>query len=274
MYMKIKMLIAPLLIVFAIWMSIWVLVPGYYDLQGKRQELREAQGKLLDVQEKNKRVAGLMEDLNKRTDEQNILFRYLPSERKEEEIIDNLNYLASHEGLSVIEISMVKKEGATAVQASAPEINAPFVSGGNNAGSTSPPSGGSGSAADQAARVVATPVNLDTNFVVMGTYDKIKIFAQKLASLKRFNMIQSMDISRDELEEESEKPSDILKAEMKLSFNYLSRMKASSNINNAIFYKEKFDISAVESIKNKMNTDMVDLKVDLKSRSNPFMPVQ
>lgn len=264
--MKIKMLIAPLLIVFAIWMSIWVLVPGYYELDGKSQELSDAEAKLLDVQEKNRRIASLIADLSKKTDEQNVLFRYLPSEKKEEEIIDNLNYLATHEGLSVMEISIVKKEGVAAVQSNSAEVSAPFLSGTNAVNSVS------SSTTAQSSQVVIDPVSVDANFVVMGTYDKIKIFTQKLALLKRFNTVRLIKISRDELGEEQEGPRDILKAEMKLGFVYLSKMKASSNINNEIFYKEKFDTSVIESIKKEVNTDMVDLKVDQKSRSNPFVP--
>lgn len=265
--MKIKILVAPALIVFAIWMIIWVLYPAYGDLQNYRQKLSEAQTRLEDIKEKNEKVERLSRDLSQSAETQDILLRYVPSSQKEEEIVDNLNYLASREGLSVYRISVEDKKtnqsSAVATKTVAPPAPGTL--------SASEPSSEGVSVVSEVSRG-ASPKDMEVKIGLTGTYDKIRAFFNKLAALRRFNNVGSAKITEEIDPEKEESFAGILKVETSVAFNYLEKVTSVTNVNDEVFYRDTFDTSVIDGIKNNMSTGMVDLELGSKGRENPFIP--
>lgn len=265
--MKIKILIAPALIIFAIWMSIWVINPEYGKLKDDKQKLTESLEKLSEIQEKNRKIEKLSQDLSANAEAQEIILRYIPSDSREEEVVDNINYLASHEGISLYQMSIESKKSEQLAEAPFPEASAPFVSGASSGSSSD------GVVAQEAPKK-AKPKEVLVKIGLVGTYDKIRSLTNKLATLRRFNRIDSMKIEKEESDSSEEKKSSagILKAESVIAFNYLEKVASINNINDKIFFSDKFDTSVIDDIKNKMNTSLVDLEMKAGGRENPFIP--
>lgn len=265
--MKIKILIAPALIVFSIWMAIWVINPEYKELKIDKQKLTEARKKLSDIQEKNRKIENLSQDLSVNAETQGILLRYIPSDPKEEEVVDNINYLASYEGISLYQMSIESEKSGQLTESPFTEASAPFVS------DASPVSSADGTAVQETPKK-SEPKEMLVKIGLVGTYDKIRSFTNKLATLRRFNRVDSMKIEekKSDSPEKNKSPEGILKVESSVAFNYMEKVVSINNINDEIFQRDRFDISVVDDIKNRMNTSLVDLEMKAGGRENPFIP--
>ena len=246
--MKLKVLLAPVLIVLIVVMAIWYVYPAFQDLMSKKESLNSEQNKLSDIQEKNNTAAALLQTLNGETDRRNTLTSYIPEQRKEEEMISALNALSGAEGLSVYKIAVLDTAVATA----------PNAAGADNAAGTAP----------------AKPMvnNFIINLGVAGNYGKIKDLLIKIASLPRFNSIATLKITKvlDPTGADNS-GSDNLQADISLNFNYMSKGDAVVNFDNAIFSSGKFDLAVVDDIKSKMSTVVNGLTVDAHGVPNPFV---
>lgn len=223
---------------------------------------------LEDIRGKNQKTEKLSRDLSQSAEAQEILLRYIPVTQKEEEIIDNINYLSSREGISMYEISVKNKKTET-VKTSVAETSGPFVSGAQGA----VPSMGETSV--QEVLPALAPENIEVKLGLAGTYDKIRSFSRKLSALRRFNSIDSMKISEEKEtsgSEEKKSSAGILRVETVVTFNYMKKIASVANVNDRIFYSDKFNTSVVDNIKDKMNVSLVDLELKPGGRENPFIP--
>ncbi|HHE45916.1 MAG TPA: hypothetical protein ENL05_01010, partial [Candidatus Moranbacteria bacterium] len=96
--MKGKILIVPVIIVIIIALSVWLVYPAYSNgnngVKEKYNQLRKEQEKLSNAQNKGANIQKLFGKLNSLSGQKDILYKFVPENAKEEEIIDNLNFLA------------------------------------------------------------------------------------------------------------------------------------------------------------------------------------
>jgi Tfp pilus assembly protein PilO len=255
--MKLKILLVPVLIVLIIIMAIWVVFPSLQDLNNKKVDLEKATFKLSDIQNKNDKADILSQSLNSNTDKLNTVLTYIPNQEKEEEIISNLNSLASSSGLSVFSMTVApveKTEEIVAVDASA----------------TGAPVDGTGVMPVEAAKPVIS--NFKVNLGVAGSYENIKNFLGKVASLRRFNIVAGLKISKNTtVKSEEQASSNNLQANVSFNFNYIVKNNSVMNIDDSVFSGSGFDMSVVDNIQSKMNTIVNGLTVGAIGMTNPFI---
>jgi Tfp pilus assembly protein PilO len=267
--MKLKILVAPVLIAIIMIMAIWYVYPAFQDLRSKQDALSSAQSKLVDIQNKNSNAEALKASLGGGSLQSETVTRYIPEQRKEEEIIGALNSLANSIGLVVYKISITNSA------ISAPVNNAPAVS--NQAVVFDPnnPNGNTSqsSVADTQTAVVAPAMNNFTvNLGVTGGYGKIKDIMSKIAALQRFNSVSSLVISKAQVVGVvDDSTNDNLQADINLKFNYLAKSGMVSDSDSAIFSNDSLDMSVVDDINNKMSTVVRSLTVDAHGTTNPFV---
>jgi len=249
--MKLKLLIAPLLVVAIIIMAIWVIAPSYKGLQAQKETLKLTQQKLSNVQEKNRQAAKLRQDFAQSAEQKDLIFKFLPANPQEELLIGNLNSLAIGEGLAVNNLSVAADTG----------ISVPVAPANVNAGAET----------SVAAPSLAT---VTINAGVLGPYEKIKSFVNKLSTLKRYNNITAMKISRPASSTSggTTAPASNLQADITVDFAYLADNNTVVNANSGIFSSGKFDTSVIEQIKNKLSTDIAEISVGATGKANPFLP--
>ncbi|MCX6761794.1 MAG: hypothetical protein NTY33_03060 [Candidatus Moranbacteria bacterium] len=266
--MKIKILLAPALIVIIITLLIWVVYPSYTNgVDGVKEEYQKFnEQKLLssNLDDQIVSVGKLAADLKTNAAQDAVTLEYIPNKKEEEKIIENLDQLTRDSALSVLNISVseVKKEEVV------PEIVAPAVPLG-----AALPGASSG--------VVVTPVPLATTkavpekmrveLSVLGDYGGIKILLEKIEKIKMFSKFSGVEIKT--LLKEDQTLSDSLSAKITLEFRYLKELNnlVEGDISNPIFSTGTFDRKIEDDIKNKKSINITDVVPGQKGIVNPFI---
>lgn len=248
--MKLKLLIAPLLVVIIIVLAIWVIAPSYRQLQSQKEEAALLQKKLTDIQEKNRQASKLKQDLDGGTVNKEVVFKFIPKQQQEELLVENLNALATGEGLSVNGLGVTTDSGSATV--AAPNNN--------NLGAE---------AAAPTARMTAVTLG------VAGPYEKIKSLTNKLVTLQRYNSITALKISSAP-NTSGTGPKTLaagsLQADFMVNFAYLPDNNSIVNADNSIFSSGKFDTTVIDQITKQLSTNFVGLSVEGAGKPNPFQP--
>ncbi len=258
--MKAKIFIVPLLIAIMIGMVIWAIAPDYSVMQTERKNLKAAEKKLSDMREKNRQAVKLGLELENSAEQKNVLLKYIPPTRQEEEMINSLYTLASAESLTVSNLAFIPGNNETA----AIPVDATYISG----------------AVPVENAVIApakpTPGDFQINIGVLGGYEKIRAFLNKAATLKRFNNANSVkiaEVSSSANLEESPVPSGSLQADLTFSFKYFAKDDLFGvNADSSIFSSGKFDMDVISGIRSKVNTEILGINADSAGRNNPFLP--
>jgi Tfp pilus assembly protein PilO len=241
--MKIKILIVPVLLVLIIVAAIWYVMPAWQTLGVEKGQLDSANAQLANMQARNAKAGLLVETLNNSKEQKNVLFKYLPQQSQEEDLISTLNSLAAGSGLKIGDISIKTESAAPAPvltpeqQAGTQEITAP----------------------------APTAKTFTVDVAIAGDYGKIKDFLAKIVSLERYSSVSGLEISQDQTSGGN------LKADMTLAFNYLEKSDATISADNKIFVSGKFDMSVIDMISNKAKTAVNSLTVDASGTDNPFV---
>ncbi|MEI7425343.1 MAG: hypothetical protein WCK16_00260 [Candidatus Moraniibacteriota bacterium] len=263
--MKIKILAAPFLIVIIITMIIWYIYPAYTNgFDGVREKkakllIQESLAKNLENTINNAEL--LKADLVANYLENGAVFSYIPSDKEEEKIIENLNSLSKDSALSVLNISISEAKEAVAVTEAA------------TAGLSVNPI--PGLTPDAPIQAPITPKaesrKLEVKLSVIGDYGNIKILIDKIQKLKRFNALSTLEIKTFSKEDQS--ISESLQANITLEFNYLKELKrlVDGDINNPVFATGVFNKQVVGKIKSSRSIDVNNVSPGQKSGNNPFI---
>lgn len=270
--MKIKLLVVPVMVVAIVVLSIWLVYPAYSNgtdgFKEKRNKLAEEKKKLEEIKNKSANVLKLSSQLSSNVEMRDIVFSFIPETTKEEEIIDNLNFLAGSEGLSVTELSVTSQPAGE---------NTPAVVGTGSvfSGTMAANAATSGTEGGEIAVSFAPQVKeAQVNFSVTGNYGQIKNLLIKVYGLKRFNNMESLEIRAANLTEEAKKdePTDSLQAIMILKFNFIKKPVTAVSVEDPVFLRDSFDMKVINDIKSKRNIEVLKLDVGQAGRTNPFLP--
>lgn len=269
--MKVKVLLVPLFITISIALVIWFVYPavtnGTDGLKETYEQLQKEKKLVSELDVKSQNVQKLMAQIASGTEEKNTLFQFLPEDAKEEEIIDNLNFLAGNNELPVIDLSVTqpKKEELS------PEMTEAIVEVGSDLPVQSSGAENLLDAGTGIAKVIPAPVakNLEVSFSVIGSYDKMKALLDKVGKLERFNKIETLEIKRPDGEGV---PADLLQMKAVLTFNFFKKKAVLSDIENKVFGLAQFDMGAISDIKNSRSVDVLKLNIEQSGKANPFLP--
>lgn len=257
--MKIKLLLAPSLVVATIILLIWVVYPAYTSpidnsgLSEKYYQLKSEQEKLSTIDLKISNSKSLVSQISSKRESSDFLMGYIPSENKEEEIIDTLNYLSQSNGLFVLNISVSQiKDSVTGL------ANTPVDS-----------LDASGQAVPKVVKVF--PTNIETRLSVSGDYAQIKEFIVKVNSLPRLNKVVSATLAPI-TGSDSEQKSSILKLDMVLNFLALKLASNPVNADDPVFLSGSFDMKSIEDIQQTRQGGSLKLDVGQIGVTNPFLP--
>jgi Tfp pilus assembly protein PilO len=247
--MKIKIWITPLMIVAIIYLIIWVAVPAYSGDAGvtvANEKLNQDETKLATITVKEENANKLVTALNNNSEQQKILWQYLPEKKTDEDVIANINSLASKSSLFLTSITL-EHEIDTPIAAPVADVAA------------------DGSAAPVIPKI--EPRKFRAQLSLSGDYDKLRQFMADMSGLKRFNKMVSLKISQNS---SAVVGVGSLQADMTIEFNYLNKVGSIESMSSDVFAKGEFDMSVIKKITDKTNVDI--LKVDAGSvgRTNPF----
>lgn len=253
--MNVKILLTPLIIVIAIIFAIWFVYPAYSNgvdgVKEKYAQLKSEESKFSGLESKSQNAEKLFSEISSLGADKDILYQFIPEAAKEEEVLDNINYLASASGVSISKFSI-----------SQPSANNQLMEDTNPDGSSSAPS-------------FSLPKNIKASINLAGNYENIKSFLNKVDKFERYENFSKLQISQN-LENSADGAavlSDVLNVSADVDFNFLEKTNLSeSNANDPVFSSDKLDLSAITEIKNKKTTEVLKLDAGQRGKANPFMP--
>lgn len=258
--MKIKILIMPLVIVIVVTISIWLVYPAYSNgIDGVKEnyiKLKEKQTKLTQLRNKSENVNSLSAQISS-LPEKDILYSFIPTEIKEEEIINGLANLSTNSGLLLLDSTVnqpakeISNEDNLAIQ---------------DSGTAKEGKGGNISLAPKIKK-------LKTQIKIVGSYEKIKDFLSSIGKFNRSNEFEILEINRNNAGSQTSTDPNILLVNATIDFNFLKSIKLdNSNVSNPIFSNSKLQVRVIEDIKNNKNSNSFQLNVDQKGKGNIFQP--
>lgn len=217
-------------------------------------------GEIADLVKTIEKIESLGQELEKNIENQKTVSEYLPSARGDEFLINYLDSIAYAEGVSLSNIGINKKEAVLMAETSLqPEL-------GNN------------QTVSQLDILLATavspkPVFETAQFKFLVNYEKVVALLRKFNSLKRFNEVSDLKITKIYPENNKGDASlNLLQVEMGLDFNHLKKITSQSEIGKNLFSREDFDQATLANIKSKAINGANDLDDRTNGRNNPFIP--
>lgn len=263
--MKIKILLAPSLIVLIIVAIIWYVYPAYTNgidgVKEKNQKLLSQNQLMEKLDSSSNNAAKLVAELETDSPDNALVYGYIPKNKEEERIIENLNVLAKDSALSVLNISILEEKKASSASTQEVVENVPV----------NPFSAKSASPVKAPVTPKAVPSSLKVSLSLVGDYANIKNLLEKVQKLKRFNTVSALEIKT--LLKEDQSVSESLQADIILEFNYLSELKrlVDGDIDNEVFSAGAFDKTAIDKIRDNRSIEVSTVIPGEKGGNNPFI---
>lgn len=261
--MKLKVLLAPFLIILDIVLAIWYIYPAITDSVGGTgvyQKLKtgsEKQALLEDIAQKRTNVSGLSSYISANPSYGDALLKYLPEAKGEDEIVSGLNAIVSSSGSVAYGISIDEKasdSGADEQLAVSDDGSLVDVAAGLPASVPSVPK----------------PKLMSVELAFAGDYENMKSILASLYRLKRFEGITEMSVSP--MKDEGETLNGMLQTKMTMDFAYYPKSKGmkDSDIDAAVFSSPSFDVSSLDDLMKTRTGEVVKASIDQVGRTNPF----
>jgi len=257
--MKAKILLMPLIIVIIVAIFIWLVYPAYSNgtdgVKENYTKLKSEQKKLNELLSKGENVKSISAQISSLS-EKEVLYTFIPTEMKEEDIVNGIISMASNAGVLLFDetITQPSKE-SKAIEEPVP---VPTL-------------------APDSVGVVPTPLlpktqKLKTEIKLAGNYEKIKDFLISVGKFNRSNGFEALEISKNTGGAESSDKS-ILLVDATINFNVLKKAKLNeTNTNSAVFNNPRLETKIISDIRNRSNVNIFPLNVDQKGKANPFQP--
>ncbi len=255
--MTLKLLFFPTLLILAVFLSIAYIKPDIENILIKREEEATKQEALRSAENIESNIRSLAQALNGKKDIETLVNRYLPTSIDQERSLDVVNFLAQQTGVAVNGIAMKEKqETQTAVVVS-------------ETGEADP---------NQVAvteRGPESPKSYLATIEVMGTYQNLRAFLDRLYHTDRMRALNSLlirkpdDSERFQAEQEII-PADFLRANIELDFFYASPVSGGNGLVQPIFQKNTMDFSPANRLVDFVNSPVGDLTPGNYGRTNPF----
>lgn len=260
--MNLKILASPLLIFAIVVSAIWFVYPAYSDLLATRDKLNEVNLNLKNVDQKIQTAEKLNTEIFSDETHQNMLMSFLPAEKNEEEIVNELNDIIFNQGMIVSGLSFEAVEnslGEAPVQA-LDQSGIPIVD----------PVTGQPVYSETIPKIKSAKAKVSA----IGDYDKIKGFLRKIINLKRMNIIASIKIFKEENvssgAETENSSSGAIKMEATVDFKYLEKVKNTIDMDDGIFTSGQLNLSALDQVQEIRNTIIPELRIEANGKQNPF----
>lgn len=250
--MKLKILLTPLMLIAIMYLAIWVAVPAYSGPEGviaTGEKLKNSEARLADITLKEENAGNLVASLNDSGEQQRILLQYLPEKKTDEDVIANINAIASGAGVFLSGVALEDESVAVVAE---PEDDIILDENGNEIPME-----------PVAPKIIAK--NFKASVALAGDYEKLRQFAADISRLKRFNEIVSMKITKG-----SGTDGGALQMDAVIRFNYLDKVGSIASMGNEVFSKGMFDMGVVDRIKAKTSVDVLKVDTGSTGRSNPF----
>jgi hypothetical protein len=266
--MRLKSLFFPIMMVLSLAVFAGYIWPEIQSIRKINEEILTKKTEMAAINEKKIAIESVGRKISDNTDE-DIVLKYLPQNKTEEQIIGGVNYLAGAANVSLIDISLnsVEDKAATADAA----VVLPSLVGIDS--SLLPQQVVNGDA------LKTTPVKI----VLVGDYAKIRIFLDSLQRMPVINTVKSVNITKQDTainnvlvaaSQASLNIGDTLLATVEVDFGYLATAKVNNmqveKFKNVIDNEVVSTLQSYVSMKSQLASDD-NTNGGAKGKKNPFL---
>lgn len=244
--MRLKVLIPPFLIIMILVLAIGYIKPDIGVLQAKKADVLAKKTMVANVDTVITDIGTLNSSLDAKQDLEKFVYRYLPNTQNQEQVIDAFNFLAMQSGVVIAKMEL-KQPLVQSVMSEEGNGEVPGLS-------------------QKPALSVAKTFTFSGS--VIGSYENIKAFFDRMVHMERFQKISLFSIATDTNTE----PLDTshLTGVFETEFGYLPPEPLASAINAPIFLSSQFDFSNVSKSLEQATNVIPVLEKGSTGRPNPF----
>lgn len=280
--MKVKILLFPLSLVIALAFGIFWVQPEVSAIFLLQSQKAEIESRLSEADRVIANIDTLDRSLTENAGDVQFVSTYLPKEGRDDRVIDEVNFLAGESGLLLVstglsrvasQVAQVAAEEVAAATAQA-ELDAAMPGSYiNNAGT---PAGSKITfvASKPSAKVRSTDVSVS----VLGKYEQIKAFTDRIYRADNFQSFLSLDVSKKPQGQAGSQSvsaeataSDVLSADIKVRFGVLPQTMVTPGVFLKTFDSPKFDLAVVQDLRGRVTSELPVLDVTTLERVNPFL---
>lgn len=245
--MKLKILLAPFMIVMSVIILIWFAWPAFQELGKNQQELNTQKSELENILLKKNNIQKMKNSLDQNQEKENFISSYLPIKKNEEKIVNSVNFLAASSQVTLINVNFEKSK---AVEEKTAEIDASL-----SISDTNQP----GVSAKKKIKYYNCIINIS------GGYENIVSFINKLNKMEFLNKMIDIQVKSDVKDDIQ-----TISSEIVAEFGFLSPVSLGNDFSDPIFSVQNLNFESVDKIQKSMVEKAPNLEEGAKGRSNPF----
>lgn len=252
--MSLKLFIFPGILILSLTIAFGYIRPDIYAILEQRSLEAAKQADLAKVESVEANVTALSQELLSHHETEQLVQRYLPLAIDQERAVDTVNFLAQQSGVVVTALYLKNVTPPPSAQ-------------------TQPVATLGGESEDTTAAPVAAPEvpkSYLAQITVLGTYENIRGFYERLYRTDRLHQTQSLVIRRPEDRPQENLPENILEGSLAFNFQYLAPKRAGNALNQPLFQNTTLDFSAANTLADFINSPVGDLLPPPTGRPNPF----
>lgn len=279
--MKLKVLFFPFMMVLSFALVLLYGWPWFNDLKLAKTELDENRMKMNEIQKEDGNAEVLYNLIQSDNENVQFTYKYLAREKKEESLIDSINYIALNtSGVSLVDISISKSTANTSAMLEQAAIAQQTP---DAAANSTVNQANVGKADDSKVRYVTLKIG------IIGQYENIKTMLARINEMPFYKKIEELSIkpveeksatnevsadgmvSTEVSESNPKQNANLLNAEITANFGYLNTATSKGTGGEQVFEKDNFDFSVIEKIKNSTDIKVPEINVgNVVGKSNPF----
>ncbi len=256
--MGLKLLVFPTIVGLSLILAVMFIQPDVMSILEQRAIESTKQEALSKIETVAANIQNMSSSLDSRKETELLIKRYYPDKVDQERAVDMVNFLAQQSGVIVTKISLVEQENKKKSVSSAQDES--MASEEVDILSNTEP-------------IVEPPKSYKVDVTVMGTYESIRGFFERLYRTDRFRVMNSFSVQEITLKTEKEGesiPDNFLEGSMSLDFRYIPQKRAGNVLHHPLFQSESLDYSSANQLADFINSPVSDLTIPTTGRSNPF----
>lgn len=260
--MRLKILIVPFFIIMILFLGIGYIKPDIDAVVMKSEQIKATEDQAAKMETVLSNISALNASLDTQSEAEEFMYRYLPSTLSQEQAIDSFNFLANQSGVSIVSIGLKQEPEVAQIEPLIDPATSIFVAGGSGLVSADAPV--------VAPSVVVKKFTLSGS--VIGSYENIKLFFDRLAHTERFHAVRlfSLSTTPEQGASAEAKSSGNLTGVFEAEYGYLPPKPVASAWILPVFWQSKLDLTKVGGLISATTSTVPSLEKGESGKPNPF----
>lgn len=254
--MSLKLILFPGILIISLTIIFGYIRPDIITILEKRATEAAKRSDLAKVESIETNVQTLSQSIRARQETEHLVQRYLPLAVDQERAVDMVNFLAQQSG--VVVTSLYIKDSTPP-----PSVNVQPIT----------TLAGEGEVVTMPDAAPEPPKSYAVQVTVLGVYENIRSFFERLHRTDRLHQTELMAIKRPIDRPQQNLPESFLEGVLTLDLKYYPEKRSGNALNQPLFAESSLDFGAANTLADFINSPVGDLVQPAVGRVNPFEPL-